>query len=93
WFIYRVTNPTLRELFMHPRNPLRMKEALLSLLAGDVHGTLPIQPSLYALKAVYYLGSLAHPVRTWRAWRARRANVRDLGLLHGETVLVDGGAS
>ena len=34
WFIYRVTNPTMRELFLGPRNALRMQEALLSLLAG-----------------------------------------------------------
>ncbi len=33
WFIYRVTNPTMRELFLGPRNVLRMQEALLSLLA------------------------------------------------------------
>ena len=34
WFIYRVTNPTMRDLFMAPRNVLRMKEAMLGLLAG-----------------------------------------------------------
>ena len=37
WFIYRMTNPTMRGLFMHPKNPLRVKEALLTVLAGDVH--------------------------------------------------------
>ncbi|HEX6018291.1 MAG TPA: NAD(P)/FAD-dependent oxidoreductase, partial [Burkholderiaceae bacterium] len=35
WFIYRMSNPAMRELFMQPKNPLRVKEALLSLLAGD----------------------------------------------------------
>ena len=34
WFIYRVTTPTMRDMFMGPRNLLRMKEAVLSLLAG-----------------------------------------------------------
>ena len=29
WFIYRVTNPTMRDLFMGPRNILRVREALL----------------------------------------------------------------
>src|SRR6201999_2367238 len=29
WFIRRVTNPSMRDLFMGPRNVLRMKEALL----------------------------------------------------------------
>ena len=92
WFIYRVTHPTMRELFMYPRNPLRMKEALLSLLAGDIYGGTPFRLSLRALKAVYYLDSLAHPVRTWRAWRERRYNVRDVPL-RGENILVDGGSS
>ena len=42
WFIFRVTNPTMREFFMAPHNPLRVKEALLSLLAGDIYGKTPI---------------------------------------------------
>jgi len=29
------TNPTMRDLFMHPRKPVRMKEALLSVLASS----------------------------------------------------------
>ena len=53
-------NPTMRELFMHPRNPLRVKEALLSLLAGDIYGKTPIWPSILALKALYYLVSLGN---------------------------------
>ena len=36
WFIYRMTRPAMRDLFMAPGNTLRMKEALLSLLAGDI---------------------------------------------------------
>jgi flavin-dependent dehydrogenase len=42
WFIYRVTNPTMREMFMAPRNVLRAKEAVLSVLAGDIFGKTPI---------------------------------------------------
>jgi flavin-dependent dehydrogenase len=87
WFIFRVTLPTIREFFMYPRNPLRMKEAVLSLLAGDVYGSSPIRGSLLALKAMYYLVSLTHPRRTIAAWRRRRMNVRDLGPLKGETVI------
>ncbi len=78
WYIYRVTNPAMRELFMYPRNPLRMKEALLSLLAGDIYGGSPIRPSLLAFKGVYYASSLANFARTWRAWRRRRFNIRDV---------------
>ena len=86
WFIYRVTNPTMRDFFMYPQNPLRVKEALLSLLAGDIHGTTPIWRSVRVLKALYYAVSAMHPKRTWLSWRRRRRNVRDLGPLDGETV-------
>ena len=85
WWIFRVTNPTMRELFMRPRNPLRVKEALLSLLAGDIYGKTPIWPSLTLLKGVYYLISLFHLPRTLRAMRRRRDNIRDQGPLRGET--------
>jgi flavin-dependent dehydrogenase len=86
WFIFRVTNPTMREFFMYPQNPLRVKEALMSLLAGDVHGKTPIWGSLRVLKGIYYAVSAGHPRRTWDAWRRRRRNIRDLGLLAGENI-------
>jgi flavin-dependent dehydrogenase len=76
WFIYRVTNPTMRELFLSPRNVLRMEEALLSVLAGDVFGRAPIRASLLLFKAVYYAISLAKLGRTLRAMRGRAANIR-----------------
>ena len=79
WFIFRVTNPTMREFFMAPSNPLRVKEALLSLLAGDIYGRTPIWPSIYALKALYYLVSLGNLRRTIAAWRRRRINISDAG--------------
>lgn len=77
WFIYRVTNPTMQTLFMAPSNHLRMKEAVLSLLAGDVFGKRPFAASLLAFKAVFYLVSFAHLARSIRAWRRRRDNIRD----------------
>jgi flavin-dependent dehydrogenase len=76
WFIYRVTNPTMRELFLGPRNVLRMEEALLSLLAGDIFGRTPIWTSLRLLKGVYYAMSLANLGRTLRAARRRAFNIR-----------------
>jgi flavin-dependent dehydrogenase len=76
WFIYRVTNPTMRELFLGPRNVLRMEEALLSLLAGDIFGRTPIWTSLRLLKGVYFAMSLANLRRTFRAARLRAFNIR-----------------
>jgi flavin-dependent dehydrogenase len=78
WFIYRVTNPTMRGFFMDPRNPLRVKEAVLTVLAGDIHGRTPFRLPLSLFKALYYGVSLAHPLRTWTAWRRRRQNIREI---------------
>ena len=78
WFIFRVTNPTMRDFFMSPQNPFRVKEALISLLAGDIYGKTPIWTSIRLLKALYYLVSLGNLGRTVRAWRRRRFNIRDV---------------
>jgi flavin-dependent dehydrogenase len=77
WFIYRVTTPAMRTLLMSPRSVLRMKEALLSLLAGDTFARAPIGPSLFAFKTVYYFMSLADPRVALRAWRRRRSSLRE----------------
>lgn len=89
WFIYRMTTPALRELLMHPQNPWRVKEALLSLLAGDIYGQTPIWRSLAVLKGIYYVSALMSWRVALKAWRMRRRNVRDLGALPGENVLVE----
>jgi hypothetical protein len=76
WFIYRVTNPTMRDLFMAPRNVFRVKEALLSVLAGDIFGKTPIWGSLRVFKAIYYAVSLANLKLTIRARKQRKLNIR-----------------
>lgn len=78
WFIYRVTNPTMRDMFMGARNVFRVKEALLSVFAGDIFGRTPIWPSLYAFKAIYYATSLVHLRRTIAAWKRRKFNIKDV---------------
>jgi flavin-dependent dehydrogenase len=76
WFIYRVTNPTMRDLFMAPRNVFRAKEALLSVLAGDIFGKTPIWRSVLAFKAIYYLSSVVNLKPTIMAWKQRKSNIR-----------------
>ncbi len=87
WFILRMTNPAMRDLFMYPRNVLRVKEALLSLLAGDIFGKTPIWPALAVFKAIYFISALVSLRRSWAAWRARRSNIRDVGQVRGENVV------
>ena len=73
----RVMRRGPREFFMAPQNPLRVKEALISLLAGDIFGKTPIWASIFALKALYYLVSLGHLGRSLAFWKRRRFNIRD----------------
>ena len=76
WFIYRVTNPAMRDMFMAPSNIWRVKEALLSMLAGDIFGKTPIWRSIAALKGIFYIASALNLKRSWRAMRLRKANIR-----------------
>jgi flavin-dependent dehydrogenase len=71
WFIYRVTTPTLRDLFMGPGEP-RLQEAVLSVLAGDIFGNTPLALKLFLFKTVYYLTNLFNPRRTFSAWKKRK---------------------
>ena len=72
WFIYRVTNPTMRDLFMAPGNRWRTKEAVLSLLAGDIFGKTPMWGALRKFKLVYYVAATLNLKRSVLAWRRRK---------------------
>ncbi len=72
WFIYRIANPTFRDMFMSTRAPARLEEAVLSLLAGDIYGHSPIRLRLFVFKMIYYLTSLSHLRSNIKAWRMRR---------------------
>ena len=76
WFIYRVTNPIMRDLLMHPKNMFRMQEALLSVLAGDIYGKTPIWRSVRTFKLLYYIANAIQPQRAFLAWKRRRFNIR-----------------
>jgi flavin-dependent dehydrogenase len=60
WLIYRINRPVLRDMFMYPSNRFRMRDGLVSLLAGDVHANTNRQLPVLAFKATYGLLSLAH---------------------------------
>jgi hypothetical protein len=73
-----MTSPAIRHLFMtNRRNFLRTREAVLSLLAGDLFRGTPIYWSLRAFKGVYYVTSLFNLRRCLAAWRRRRQVNRD----------------
>lgn len=63
WFIYRVREPAMRNLFMSPRNVFRVEEAVLALLAGDIFVGWSVRARIYLFGTIYYivkLGQLRH---------------------------------
>jgi flavin-dependent dehydrogenase len=55
WLIYRINDPVFRFMLMHPNNRLRMRDGLVSLLAGEIfEGGLATRFQVAAFKAVYY---------------------------------------
>lgn len=60
WLIYRINQPVLRDMFMQPSNRFRMRDGLVSLLAGDVHANTNRQLPVLAFKATYGVLCLAY---------------------------------
>jgi len=72
WFIYRITTPSMRKMFMSPRNTFRMEEGILSLLAADIFSRTPIRRPLFMFKVVYYVASIIKWRENLASWRQRR---------------------
>ena len=71
WFITRFTSPALRHLFARPRNHWQLEQALISMLAGDVHGG-PVRRRLALFKAIHALTALRLLPAQARDWWQRR---------------------
>ena len=77
WFIYRITSPVIRNMFMNPRNIWRMQEALISILAGDLFRKTPIWPRLMGFKLIYYISCITILPQAFRTWAWRRKNLKE----------------
>jgi flavin-dependent dehydrogenase len=77
WFIFRITSPAIRKIFMQPRNVWRMQEALLSILAGDLFRNTLIWPRLLGFKFLYYCSCLSILPAAMKTWAWRRKNVKE----------------
>jgi flavin-dependent dehydrogenase len=60
WLVYRIHDPILRLMFMSPRNTLRMRDGVVTMLAGDLAIGWRARLPILALKTTYYGLSLAH---------------------------------
>ena len=57
WLVYRINTPALRFLFMQPSNRFRMRDGLISLLAGNLRGNWQQVGPVLAFKSAYYIAS------------------------------------
>jgi len=58
WLIYRINNPVIRQMLMTPNNVFRMRDGMVSLLAGNFDGRVSLRLPLLLFKGVYHLASL-----------------------------------
>jgi hypothetical protein len=75
WFIFRFTTPAMTWLFRNPRNVLRVEEAMISLLAGDVFRGGGVLWRLNIFKALYLIASVVYWRESWASFRKRRREV------------------
>jgi flavin-dependent dehydrogenase len=54
WLIYRINDPVLRDMFMAPSNVLRMRDGIVTMLAGNLAQEWRAVLPLLALKLTYY---------------------------------------
>jgi hypothetical protein len=59
WLIYRINTPVMRHMLLAPNNRFRMRDAVTSLLAGNLHGVPGLRLPLIAFKAAYRVLSVA----------------------------------
>jgi flavin-dependent dehydrogenase len=76
WFIWRFNSPGMRSLMLHPGNPLRVQEAVTSLLAGDVFRDIGARSRFWLFKFFYYMFSVKYARTSLRLWWLRVRNPR-----------------
>ena len=79
WFIYRIMTPGLHDIFMTPESRFQLREALLSMLAGNIFLRTRLAVRLLALKALYYVLSAGNLKASLAAWKTRRQATRESG--------------
>ena len=89
WMIARFNSPVMKHLFLAPQNPLRIQEAVISVLAGDVFRDNGVRWRYRLFKLIYYFNAL----RFWGGIRAefRRRKRRAQTRFSGGTLPEDAG--
>lgn len=72
WFIHRFTTPVMQRLFREPRNTLRIEQAVISMLAGDVFDHRAVRLRLHLFRLIYFATALTMAPQALAGWKRRR---------------------
>jgi flavin-dependent dehydrogenase len=75
WFIFRFNTPAMTWLFRNPRNMLRVEEAMISMLAGDVFRGGGVAWRLQFFKLLYFITSMVYWRESLESLKRRRREV------------------
>lgn len=76
WFIYRFTSPVMSFLMSNPRNVMRVVQAVISMLAGDVYANQDVRRRLLVFKTIYGVSWLLQWREALEFRRLRRASIK-----------------
>ena len=76
WFIYRFTSPVMSFLMSNPRNVMKVVQAVISMLAGDVYANREVRRRLVVFKTIYGVSWLMKWQEAIRFHRLRRASIK-----------------
>lgn len=61
WFIYKINDPSFRDMMLHPQNILGVEQAVISLLAGDFRWDPRLRARIALFKMFRYVTELGGP--------------------------------
>jgi len=76
WFIYRFTSPAMSFLMSNPRNVLKVVQAVISMLAGDVYANPEVRRRLVVFKTIYSISWLLRWRESLKFRKLRLASIR-----------------
>ena len=74
--IARFNSPVMKHLFLAPQNPLRIQEAVISVLAGDVFRDNGVRWRYRLFRMIYYFNCLSRWSAIRAEWHRRRQRAR-----------------
>lgn len=76
WFIYRFTSPMMINLMSNPKDILKVVQAVISMLAGDIFSNRPVRRRLLIFKTIFTVSWLLNWREALAYRKTRMASIR-----------------